>query len=144
MPHNDQRGGPRQPSNPAAVSGPGRLSQRTDGQPLRAPTGGDYGERQALLAQQRARRLPEGQGTPQPGSAGGRQVAGQPAQGFEDAFRPTERPGEPPSAGAGEPQSMLPEDPDEFARALFSVTQTEDLRRLLEWRENRMMQQGLR
>lgn len=44
------RGGDRQPSNPAPVSGPGALSRRTDGgpgdakQPIRVPTGGDYGD----------------------------------------------------------------------------------------------------
>lgn len=42
------RGGPRQPERGAPVSGPGPLSQRTDGpqggQPVRVPTGGGYGE----------------------------------------------------------------------------------------------------
>lgn len=44
------KGGYRQPSNPAPVSGPGALSKRTDGggpgnqQPVRVPTGGSYGE----------------------------------------------------------------------------------------------------
>jgi len=51
------RGGYRQPGNPAPVSGPGALSQRTDGgpgQPVRAPSGGAYGERQALEQMQQA------------------------------------------------------------------------------------------
>lgn len=137
-------GGYRRPRNPAPASGPGSLSQRTDGQPLRAPTGMDYGERQQLMAQQRARRLPEGEGPPQPQTGQGQQGGQAPPASLGDVFQPTERPGEPPTSGANEPQSMLPEDPDEFARALFSVTQTEDLRRLLEWRENRMMPQGPR
>lgn len=51
------RGGYRQPGNPAPVSGPGALSQRTDGgpgQPIRTPSGGAYGERQALDQMQQA------------------------------------------------------------------------------------------
>lgn len=48
------RGGYRQPSNPAPVSGPGQLSRRTDGgpggkQPVRVPTGGDYGDATQLM-----------------------------------------------------------------------------------------------
>lgn len=39
-------GGYREPSRPAAVSGPGRYSRRTDGkQPKRIASGGDYGDR---------------------------------------------------------------------------------------------------
>lgn len=45
-----QQGGYRQPSQPAAVSGPGALSQRTDGGPgsqqmVRQLSGGQYGDR---------------------------------------------------------------------------------------------------
>lgn len=136
-------GGYRRPRNPAPVSGPGAQSQRTDGQPMRAPSGMDYGERQQLMAQQRARRLPEGEGAPQPSPSQGQQGGQtQAPASLGDVFRPTDRPGEAPNSGAREPQSMLPEDPDEIARALFSAAPTEDLRRLLEWRENRMMRQG--
>lgn len=45
------RGGYQKPSNPAAVSGPGALSRRTDGGPqaIQAiPAGGKYGERKAM------------------------------------------------------------------------------------------------
>lgn len=48
-------GGARQPSNPAPVSGPGQLSRRTDGgpgnakQPIRVPTGGDYGDATQMM-----------------------------------------------------------------------------------------------
>lgn len=54
------RGGARQPSNPAPVSGPGALSRRTDGgpgdakQPIRVPTGGDYGDATQLQKLQQA------------------------------------------------------------------------------------------
>lgn len=51
-----ERGGYRKPSNPASVSGPGALSQRTDGGPTQAAkymAGGKYGEGKALLDMQR-------------------------------------------------------------------------------------------
>lgn len=49
-------GGPRTPAKPAPVSGPGKLSRRTDGGPgakLSAPTGMDYGAHKALMQQER-------------------------------------------------------------------------------------------
>jgi hypothetical protein len=50
-----QAGGYRKPGNPAAVSGPGGLSKRTDGTPAIGSAGGeDYGEAQALKDLQRA------------------------------------------------------------------------------------------
>lgn len=61
-------GGYRQPSNPSPVSGPGRLSKRTDkGQPVRVAPGGDYGDRQDMVALQQAAPLaqtPPPQATP--------------------------------------------------------------------------------
>jgi len=54
-------GGYKQPSNPAPVSGPGALSQRTDGgavegltQPAQAYTGGAYGNNKSTMDQQTA------------------------------------------------------------------------------------------
>lgn len=52
-----ERGGYRKPENPAPVSGPGSLSQRTDGgptQPARYISGMPYGEGQATYNQQTA------------------------------------------------------------------------------------------
>lgn len=49
-------GGQRTPANPAPASGPGRLSQRTDGGPaqkLAHYEGGGYGDGKAMDAQQR-------------------------------------------------------------------------------------------
>jgi hypothetical protein len=44
-----EHGGYRRPSRPAAVSGPGKFSRRTDGaQPKRIASGGDYGERSEM------------------------------------------------------------------------------------------------
>lgn len=61
-------GGYRQPSNPAPVSGPGALSRRTDGgpggkQPVRVPTGGQYGDASQIRQDQ--------QGAPLAASPGG-------------------------------------------------------------------------
>lgn len=56
------RGGYQRPSNPAPVSGPGQLSQRTDGgptQPIRPITGLPYGEGQEAIDQQRQAPLPQ-------------------------------------------------------------------------------------
>lgn len=47
-------GGARTPSNPAPVSGPGAMSRRTDGQPIRDPGGLAYGDGQELRTQQQA------------------------------------------------------------------------------------------
>jgi hypothetical protein len=56
-----EHGGYRQPSNPAPVSGPGMLSERTDGgavdgmsapQPMADYSGFDYGQNKALNEQQ--------------------------------------------------------------------------------------------
>ena len=59
------RGGYRQPSNPAPVSGPGALSQRTDGGATQAgmvAPGGEYGERQELEGMQAAAAMQGGGG----------------------------------------------------------------------------------
>lgn len=50
-------GGYREPSKPAAASGPGRYAKRTDGGPvqkLRKMTGGDYGDGQDMASLQRS------------------------------------------------------------------------------------------
>ena len=50
-----QQGGYRKPNNPAPISGPGALSQRTDGggtQPARYMSGLAYGQGQARMQQQ--------------------------------------------------------------------------------------------
>lgn len=48
------RGGYQAPAKPAPVSGPGKLSQRTDGQPMRMLPNAEYGEQKTYQAQQRA------------------------------------------------------------------------------------------
>lgn len=50
-----QHGGYRRPTHPAAASGPGRLSRRTDGrQPVQTLPDAKYGEQQAFQAAQQA------------------------------------------------------------------------------------------
>ncbi len=81
------RGGYRKPSKPAAVSGPGALSKRTDGkQPVVRMPDVAHGEQKALTEQQQA--APLG-GAPNA-------AAGQAA----NIFAPTNRPGEPLTEGA--------------------------------------------
>jgi hypothetical protein len=132
-----RRGGYQKPSNPAAVSGPGALSARTDGGvPTTLPVGGDYGDRKALAEQQGAASMDPRQGTP----AGGTAAAGRPAPGSQfggSAFAPTGRPGEPMTAGtdwgegSGAIKPMLPEDPYTVAKALYALSPTPELERLI-------------
>lgn len=82
----DGHGGYRRPANPAAVSGPGQLSQRTDGAPHRmAVTDLPYGEAGALNALQSAAPL----------SAPSQPAAPPPSLGDPTAF-----PGQPVTSGA--------------------------------------------
>ena len=93
------RGGYQKPSRPAAVSGPGAMSARTDGGAAKPPlpTGQPYGARQQLEQfQQSGPMLPP----PSPPAAGGvapPQAA--PPVAPLDPFAPTNRPGEPITAG---------------------------------------------
>lgn len=92
-------GGNRVPAKPAAVSGPGRFSTRTDSGTAQLDTaGGDYGARQQLEAQQSAAPVPVGQGNAGAGPVG----PGGPAGPVDPmgAFGPTDRPGESPLSGS--------------------------------------------
>jgi len=116
------------------VSGPGALSARTDGAvPTTLPTGGDYGDRKALAEQQSAAPM-----TPQGGVAGA--PAGRPAPGSQfggSAFSPTGRPGEPMTAGLdwgdgpGTPPQDIPDEPYLVAKALYALSPTPELERLI-------------
>lgn len=130
-----RRGGYQKPARPAAVSGPGALSARTDGAvPTTLPTGGDYGDRKALAEQQSAAPM-----TPQP-AGGGVAPAGRPRPGSQfggSAFAPTQRPGEPMTAGVdwgdgpGAPPSDIPDEPYLVAKALYAISPTPELERLI-------------
>jgi hypothetical protein len=61
------RGGYQRPSKPASVSGPGKFSKRTDGQPQVVPNVGEspdlqYGDRKAAIDRQRVAPLKGAQG----------------------------------------------------------------------------------
>lgn len=90
-------GGYRRPSNPAPVGMPGALSRRTDGgpgQPVRAPSGGKYGDRQALEQLQQAAPV---------GASPGGDVATPAAQQLPQVTpfsAPTQQPDVPVTAGA--------------------------------------------
>lgn len=90
------RGGYQRPSNPAPVSGPGKLSRRTDGGPTQGAKymgGGKYGESKQLMEQQQSA----------PMSAAARQSAPKPQMPSGPAVTPltapTERPQEPLTTG---------------------------------------------
>lgn len=111
-----RQGGNRTPAKPAAVSGPGALSRRTDGpvQPVRSHAAEQHGQRSALEAQQRAAPLAAGSGGP---AAGGGGLAG---VARPNVFGPTERPSEPPLTGATGPLSTAAgPDPDLLLRAMY-------------------------
>lgn len=91
MAEGDGRGGRRTPNRPAAVSGPGALSARTDGgaatQPQMLAPGNGYGERKAMQEIQ--------SGAPMQGGG-----ASTPAPSAIPFGAPSQNPGEPVTAGA--------------------------------------------
>lgn len=56
------KGGYRPPAKPAAASGPGKLSRRTDGQPLVQLPDAAYGEQKTFQEAQRAAPMAQGRG----------------------------------------------------------------------------------
>lgn len=134
------------PNRPAAASGPGRMSQRTDGgpasdsQPVREIPAEDFhGQRQQLTEQQSSAPLRAGgRSTPAPSRGGQPEPSGGGGGAAPlDVFGPTERPNEPPTEGAplgpgkGRAQ-LLPDDPYESLRAVYSVHPHPDIAALLE------------
>lgn len=98
-----ERGGYRKPNNPAPVSGPGKLSRRTDGGPgskqaMKEIRTGKYGESKALAEQQKGAPMA---GSPTPTPAVEAPVT-RPAPNMPQVtplFAPTERPNEPVTQG---------------------------------------------
>lgn len=136
------RGGRRTPSSPAAVSGPGALSQRTDGgpaaaQPVRVASGGGYGDRQTLEGLQAAAPMRAG-GPSVPAPGGGPQAV--PFAGAPDPFGPSQRPWQPATAGAGLGPGGGPQ-PQADARALlaqlYEVTGDDELLDMIEELDDR-------
>ena len=101
-----EHGGKRTPGSPAPVSGPGSLSQRTDGGPqqvLSDVSGMPYGENQELEEMQSAAPMSaSGQATARASRRGGAGRATQRAagMGMQPLMSPTQRPDEPVTAGA--------------------------------------------
>ena len=131
------RGGYQQPRNPAAVSNP-QSGNRTDGgagsksQPLRVPSGGAYGQRQAAQAQQSAAPMASGgpqAPTGQPVATGGG-ATGPMAGGV---FGPTERPNEPIDAGTPM-ENPIAADPQATLRILYSVFPHPNIKLLMDMR----------
>lgn len=136
-----KRGGYRPPAKPAAVSGPGALSARTDGRvPTPPVTGLPYGQNQALQAQQSAAPL----SAPAPGGGGAGSApapttspAGPPNLGPAGAFSPTQRPGEPLTAGVdwgagpGAPPALGGADPYLLLKLIHQQNPTNATARLI-------------
>lgn len=102
----ERQGGMRRPQNPAPVSGPGQLSQRTDGGPqqvLSDVSGLAYGENQGMEDLQSAAPMSaSGQATARASRRGGAGRSTQRAAGMGGTplMSPTQRPDEPITAGA--------------------------------------------
>lgn len=119
-------GGYRQPDHPAPVSGPGAMSQRTDGgpadrQPVRPLPGGgtegNYGDRKASIELQQG--APVAEAAPPPTGAGPPgSPPPMPTGPGVDPFGPTRRPDEPVTAGAMLGPGRTPTSGDGL-RALF-------------------------
>lgn len=95
-------GGYRKPGNPAPVSGPGKMSKRTDGQGAKYIPGGEYGEGQEMMDLQTSAPMSKAEGAPRV-SAKAARGGGMAAMGGANVtplFAPTERPEEPITAGA--------------------------------------------
>lgn len=100
-----KQGGYRRPANPAPVSGPGKLSRRTDGGPSSKSAvqgvremsgGGKYGERKALEEAQAGAPMA---GNPVVAKAPAIPSAAPSAGPVAGLFDPTQRPEEPVTAG---------------------------------------------
>lgn len=111
--------------------------RRSGEQPVRAPTGGNYGARRQLEAAQGAVPLPNNDpASTVPAATSGGGGGGRPAAPVQapDVFAPTQRPGEPLTAGSGpEGFGMLPADPVETLRAIYLRSPSSGVRRLLEY-----------
>jgi hypothetical protein len=100
-----KQGGYRRPANPAPVSGPGKLSRRTDGGPSSKSAvqgmremsgGGKYGERKALEEAQGGAPMAGNPVVATPPAVSSVAPAAGPVTGL---FDPTERPNEPVTSG---------------------------------------------
>jgi hypothetical protein len=127
------RGGYQRPSNPAPVSGPGALSQRTDGgpsQPIREIPAEQYGDRKANADLQAAAPMAAQQeGTVRPAPPVNLPTGG--------VTFPTTAPDESPLAGLptnSAPHDLHPffrDDPESYLRALYARYPYPEIARLI-------------
>ena len=100
------RGGYQAPNNPAPVSGPGAMSQRTDGGPGQAIQrlgNAKYGEQKAFQQIQQGAPMAAGANPPvgpSPGAFSQAAQSGGPGGAVTPFGAPTQRPGEPVTSGA--------------------------------------------
>lgn len=140
-------GGYQQPNNPAPVSGPGAMSQRTDGGPTQSAkymSGLPYGQGQAQMQQQTSAPMAGNPVASAQVSAGSAEQAPQ-IPSTIGMFEPTQRPDEPITAGMdfgpGPDSSVLgmpnlPKQDDPTIRAIQALymqdPRNEDLRLMIE------------
>ena len=98
-----EQGGKRTPRNPAPVSGPGKLSRRTDGGPAQVNaqmTGMAYGDNEDFMQIQEGAPMAASPRTPRGSSMGAMSAMGGGNGAAVPLFSETQRPDEPITAGA--------------------------------------------
>lgn len=103
-------------------------------QPIRVPTGGAYGDRKAMVDMQRAIPLPASESAtaggppPTPSRAAGSPPPPVPvaAPTPPDLYAPAD------TTGPNFPDTLLPDDPVEFLRAVYTMFPSPGLRELIE------------
>jgi len=113
-----QHGGYRKPASPAPVSGPGKMSRRTDGQPIASLPDAAYGEQKTFREIQSG--APMGGGSPgQPGAGNPLPISPVDSAGVTPLDAGSQFPGEPVTAGAdagpGVSSGVLRRPPDDPA-----------------------------
>lgn len=125
------KGGYQAPSRPAAVSGPGSLSQRTDSAPKFRYPDAAYGENAELQTQQSG--APMARTAPSPGRTGGATPTAGSAPDIVGIGADSTRPDEPVTAGVdigpGPGSEVLPGGPQtptgEISNLIFSLAATD-------------------
>jgi len=90
----NEHGGYRAPAKPAPVSGPGKMSRRTDGQPIAALPDAAYGEQKTFRSDQQGAPMAEA------GAVGGPSVSPLDMSNVTPFGAPSQFPDEPVTAGA--------------------------------------------
>lgn len=118
----NNHGGYRPPAKPAPVSGPGKMSRRTDGQPLATLPDAAYGEQKTY------RDIQKGAPMAEAGNAGGPAVSPLDMSRVVPFNAPSQFPDEPITAGAnaglGPDASVLPQGNDPSLENLVAMLPT--------------------